>query len=131
MIMTHPAPLSERMPPRRKKSSSTKAKKAKKNIPSSNVINLRVDVATRSLIDRAAEISGQNRTEFMLGSARTQAENVLLNQVYFQLDDVAWEALNSTLESPPPPNSALKRLMKRTPAWDMRPNKKARHQNAR
>ena len=78
-------------------------------MPSSNVINLRVDAATRALIDRAAEISGQNRTEFMLGSARLQAENVLLNQVYFQLDDSAWKALNSALDSPPPLRSRHRR----------------------
>jgi uncharacterized protein (DUF1778 family) len=90
---------------------------AKKRAVSSNIINLRADHATRALIDRAANALGQNRTEFMLMSARLHAQEVLLNQVYFELDEADWKALNETLESPPPPNEALKRLMARTPSW--------------
>jgi uncharacterized protein (DUF1778 family) len=91
--------------------------RANKPTASSNVINLRADQATRALIDRAANALGQNRTEFMLMSARLHAQEVLLNQVYFELDEDDWKALNQTLESPPPPNEALKRLMARTPSW--------------
>src|SRR5918999_3616349 len=88
---------------------------AKKRTASSNIINLRADQATRSLIDRAAIALGQNRTEFMLMSARIHAQEVLLNHVYFELDEDDWKALNETLASPPPPNEALKRLMAKTP----------------
>jgi uncharacterized protein (DUF1778 family) len=82
------------------------------------VINLRADEATRTLIDRAASALGQNRTEFMLMSARVYAQEVMLKQVYFELGDADWKALNDALEAPPPPNAALKRLMSRTPSWD-------------
>ena len=81
------------------------------------MINLRTDEPTRALIDRAASAVGQNRTEFMLASARAYAQEVLLNEVYFQLNDSDWQALNAVLANPPPPNAALKRLMARTPSW--------------
>lgn len=103
---------------KRRKSRNDNARSEKKAAATSNVINLRADAATRDLIDRAAAASGQNRTEFMLRSARIQAEHVLLNQVYFQLGDEDWDALNKALSSPPPPSAALKRLSKRKPVWD-------------
>ncbi|MFA6141384.1 MAG: DUF1778 domain-containing protein [Hyphomicrobium sp.] len=92
----------------------------RKTGPASSLINLRADIATRDLIDRAAAATGQNRTEFMLGSARAHAEHVLLNQVYFQLDDADWTALNTALESPPAANDALKKALRTVPAWKRR-----------
>ena len=73
-----------RTPARRRMSKGAAKKSTKKRkAPASAVINLRTDTDTRALIDRAAAASGQNRTAFMLQSARIQAEHVLLNQVYF------------------------------------------------
>ena len=111
----------ERPAPRRASALRNKAKagKATASVKSAaaNVINLRTDEPTRALIDRAASAVGQNRTEFMLASARAYAQEVLLNEVYFQLNDSDWQALNAVLANPPPPNAALKRLMARTPSW--------------
>jgi uncharacterized protein (DUF1778 family) len=84
----------------------------------SGTINLRADAETRALIDRAAEVSGQNRTEFMLNSARVQAQHVLLSQVYFHLNDADWTALNEALDTPPPANAALKAAFRAKPIWD-------------
>ena len=93
-------------------------KPSTKPVAASNVINLRADEATRTLIDRAARALGQNRTEFMLMSARIYAQEVILKQVYFSLGEADWIALNEALSAPPPPNVALKRLMSRTPSWE-------------
>ena len=54
----------------------------------------------------------------MLYSARVYAEHVLLNQVYFQLDDADWDALNATLAAPPPANDALKKAFRTVPLWN-------------
>jgi uncharacterized protein (DUF1778 family) len=102
---------------RAKKSGARRSTAAKKQ-SASGVINLRADQATRNLIDRAASALGQNRTEFMLMSARVHAQEVILNQVYFSLGADDWRALNKALEAPSPPNAALKRLMSRKPSWD-------------
>lgn len=84
---------------------------------SSNAINLRIDPASRALIDRAAAVAGQTRTDFMLASARTQAELVLLDKVYFELDEAAWKALSAALDNKVPANAALKAAFKTKPLW--------------
>jgi uncharacterized protein (DUF1778 family) len=102
---------------RAKEGGARRSAPAKKQ-SASGIINLRADQATRDLIDRAADALGQNRTEFMLMSARARAQEVILNQVYFTLGADDWKALNKVLESPAPPNAALKRLMSRKPPWE-------------
>ena len=89
-----------------------------RSAPPSGVINLRASAETRALIDRAAAACGQNRTEFMLNSARTHAEDVLLNQVYFSLGEENWAALAETLAVPPPANAELRSALRRTPLWE-------------
>ncbi|MGD9981130.1 MAG: DUF1778 domain-containing protein [Hyphomonadaceae bacterium] len=81
-------------------------------------MSLRIDDATRDLIDRAAAVSGQNRTEFMLTLLREKAAEVLLNQRLFTLNDADWNAFVKRLDDPPPPNAKLKALLARTPIWD-------------
>ena len=46
----------------------------------------------RDLIDRAADVFGKTRTEFILESARTHAIDVLLDQRLFKLDDEQYAA---------------------------------------
>jgi uncharacterized protein (DUF1778 family) len=80
-------------------------------------INLRVSVATRDLIDSAAEASGKSRTEFVLDSARQRAIDVLLDQKVFRLDEEAMQAFLHVLDNPPAPNAALKELMNSKAPW--------------
>lgn len=105
-------------PRAKRRQPARKAKAPAKKKPASSLINLRANVATRDLIDRAAAALGQNRTEFMLYSARVYAEHVLLNQVYFQLDEGDWDALNATLAAPPPANDALKKAFRAVALWN-------------
>ncbi len=102
------------------KRSVARARKRKStpSTPKESVINLRVDTKTRDLIDSAAAIAGQNRTEFMLQGARVYAQSALLNQVVFLLSDEDWDNLQSTIANPPPANDALKALMRMKPVWE-------------
>ena len=50
-------------------------------------INLRAKPEQRDLIDQAAAMLGKNRSDFMLEAACDRAQSVLLDQVYFRLDD--------------------------------------------
>jgi uncharacterized protein (DUF1778 family) len=84
----------------------------------SGPVSLRMDEETRSLIDRAASVVGQNRTDFMLSSARDRATEVLLNQTFFRLPTADWEAFVSALDDPPPPNAKLKALLARKAPWE-------------
>jgi uncharacterized protein (DUF1778 family) len=80
-------------------------------------INLRIEADARRLIDEAAAVLGQTRTEFMIDSARRHAIDVLLDQRLFQLDPARYDAFLQALDNPPTPGPRLKSLMRRTPAW--------------
>jgi uncharacterized protein (DUF1778 family) len=81
-------------------------------------INLRADTATRTLIDRAAEQVGKNRSEFMLEAARREATSVLLDQRLFLLDDKAYAQFLAALDQPPTENRRLRRLLTTKAPWE-------------
>lgn len=81
-------------------------------------ITMRVASTTLDLIDSAAHALGKSRTEFMLESARRQAEDALLDRRVFVLDADAFDAFTGALADPPPPNAALLGLMKRKAPWE-------------
>lgn len=92
--------------------------KTQSNSSRAEPMSLRMDAATKSLIDRAAIALGQSRTDFMLISARERATEVLLNQSFFRLPGADWSAFTSALDSPPPPNAKLKALLARKMPWE-------------
>ncbi len=81
-------------------------------------INLRADTATRTLIDRAAERVGKNRSEFMLEAARREATSVLLDQRLFLLDEKAYAKFLAALDQPPTENRRLRRLLATKAPWE-------------
>src|ERR1700683_1017062 len=48
--------------------------------------NIRIKPELRGLIDRAAELTGRNRTDFVLDAARRAAEDALLDGTVFAAD---------------------------------------------
>ena len=81
-------------------------------------INLRIDAGTRQLIDEAAQALGKTRTEFMVESSRSLAIDVILDQRLFLLDPARYDAFLQVLDNPPAPGPKLRKLVKRTPAWE-------------
>jgi uncharacterized protein (DUF1778 family) len=81
-------------------------------------INLRASVHVRDLIDRAAALLGQNRSEFMLDSARRRAEDVLLDQNLFSLNEDQFQAFLNLLDEPPRPTEELKKLLSTKAPWE-------------
>jgi uncharacterized protein (DUF1778 family) len=81
-------------------------------------INLRVTRSQKALIDRAAEAQGRNRSDFMLDAACREAESVLLDQRYFNLDEEAFQRFIDLLDAPPKDNPGLTRLLKTKAPWD-------------
>ncbi len=81
-------------------------------------INVRASQAIRDLIDRAAMLLGQNRSEFILDSARRRAEDVLLDQMLFQLDEERYNAFINLLDQPPRPTAELKKLLSQKAPWE-------------
>lgn len=81
-------------------------------------INLRALPAQKSLIDKAASLSHKSRSEFMLEAACFAAENVLLDQRLFFVNEETYQAFVSLLESPVNKNFELKTLLKSSNPWE-------------
>ena len=81
-------------------------------------LNLRIKPEERGLIDRAAQLAGKNRTDFVLEAARRAAEDTLLDRIVFTATPEGYAEFLARLDAPPQPNERLRRTM-RTPApWD-------------
>jgi len=86
--------------------------------PRESNINIRARRADRDLIDRAAEVSGKSRSEFLLETARREAEAVLREQRAFHLDASAWKTFVAALDKPPRDNAKLGKLLARRAPWE-------------
>jgi uncharacterized protein (DUF1778 family) len=86
--------------------------------PRTRVISLRTDEARRALIDRAARASGKDRTEFMLDAATREAQSVLLDRRFFDLDEAAFDSFMTALDAPRRDNPRLRKLLNKRPAWE-------------
>ena len=82
------------------------------------VINLRTDDARRALIDRAAEALGKDRTAFMLDAATREAQAVLMDRRFFQLDEAAFRRFTKRLDAPPTANPRLRKLLAKRAPWE-------------
>jgi uncharacterized protein (DUF1778 family) len=83
-----------------------------------NSLNLRIKPELRGLIDRAAQLAGKNRTDFVLEAARRAAEDALLDRTVFTVSPKAYAEFLARLDASPQPSQRLRRTM-RTPApWD-------------
>src|SRR5213080_3017734 len=82
------------------------------------VINLRADEPRRTLIDRAAEAVGKNRSEFMLDAATREATSVLLDQRLFLLDTKSFKRFTDALDQSPSENPRLRRLLAVKAPWE-------------
>ncbi len=58
---------------------------SQKNSP----IQIKISASTKAILNRAAALRGQKLSEFILESARTRAEEIILDQRLFALDDKA------------------------------------------
>ncbi len=80
-------------------------------------INLRATEAWRALVDHAASLTEKTRTDFIIEATRRKAEDVLLDQRHFVLNERDYRAFMDILDQPPPPNDELKDLMRRKAPW--------------
>lgn len=80
-------------------------------------INLRALPEQRALIDQAAQLLGKNRSDFMLEAACDKAQSVLLDQVFFPLDDSKFQQFAALLDAPTSHNPGLERLLSVKAPW--------------
>lgn len=88
------------------------------SIRKDDVIQIRASAGMKAILSRAAALRGQKLSEFMLDSARREAEEALLDQRIFFLDDAAHQAFIALLDKPPVPSQALRDLALRKAPWD-------------
>jgi uncharacterized protein (DUF1778 family) len=77
---------------------------------------MRFDKQGLAKIDRAAELLGSTRSEFVRRSAVAEAEKVILDQVYFGVDRTTFDFFTDLI-SRPPQGEGYKRLMAIKPRW--------------
>lgn len=94
--------------------SSTTRKNAEASVP----LNIRIKPATRSIIDRAAELLGKTRTDFILEASERRAEEVLLDRAVFTVSPEAYAEYLAKLDAPAQPNPRLKQTMLTKAPWD-------------
>ena len=82
-------------------------------------IHLRARPQDRDLIDRAAELTGANRSQFMLAAALSEAKNVLLDQTTIHVDSATFNEIMDILDAGPTEaqKEGLKRLMSAKLPW--------------
>lgn len=81
-------------------------------------INLRARTRQRQLIDQAAELQGKTRSEFMLEAACAKAQEVLLGQTAFVLDQRRFKRFVELLDQPIEKNRALAKLLNSRSPWE-------------
>ncbi len=81
-------------------------------------INIRALEGQRALIDKAASSLNKTRSDFMLEAACQAAENILLDQRLFLVDDEAFSAFQAQLDAPAPDNKKLRFLLNQNPPWE-------------
>lgn len=82
-------------------------------------IHLRARPQDRSLIDQAAELTGANRSQFMLASALKEAKNVLLDQTTIYVDRQAFKKVLDWMDAPATAEVAagMRKLMHTKAPW--------------
>lgn len=83
-----------------------------------DVIQIRASASMKAILTRAASLRGQKLSEFMLDSARREAESAILDQRIFFLDAEQHQRFLAMLDAPAPPSDTLAALMQRKPAWE-------------
>lgn len=83
-------------------------------------VNFRTSSERLAFIDRAAEVRGVSRTEFVLRSSEAAAVEVLNERPVIALDDEAWEGFVAALDAPVEPDPAVRERYARRPQWDRR-----------
>jgi len=81
-------------------------------------LNIRIRPQVRELIDRAAELVGKNRTDFVLDAARRAAEDTLLDRTFFTVSPKAYRQFLARLDAPPRPNKRLLKSMQTPAPWE-------------
>lgn len=82
-------------------------------------IHLRARSQDRNLIDRAAELVGSNRSQFMMASAIKEAKNILLDQSTLYANAKTFQKVMDWMDAEATPVEAegMKRILQAKAPW--------------
>lgn len=87
-------------------------------IEKTSAISMRIASNRKNLIDYAAKLVGNDRTTFILDSATTRAEEVILNKRLYILNDQDFDEFEQALETNTMENNqCLIKLLQRPKRW--------------
>ncbi len=81
-------------------------------------MKLRIKRELRTMIDRAAVLTGKNASDFIVDAARRAAEDAILDNTVFTFTPRAYTEFLAKLDAPPRPNTRLRRSLQTMPPWD-------------
>ncbi|MDE2410321.1 MAG: DUF1778 domain-containing protein [Sphingomonadales bacterium] len=81
-------------------------------------VNLRVRTDTQSLIDRAANMLGRSRSDFMIEASRKAAEDAILDQRVIVMSLDSYNEFLAALDRPAEPNKFLRKTMQTPAPWE-------------
>lgn len=82
------------------------------------LVNLRMSREDRNVIDRAAQVAGKTRTQFMIEASRRAAHDTLLDTNLIVVDGPTFKRIKELFDAPARPNARLRRLMNLKPPWE-------------
>jgi len=86
--------------------------------PRRDSLNIRIKADERALIDRAAELTGKTRTDFVLDAAHRAAVEALTDRSLFVVDANTYAKFVAALDASPAVNEKLRRTMQTPAPWD-------------
>lgn len=76
-------------------------------------INLRTSTEAKALIERAAALMGTTVSSFMLQNAYEAARRIVTENNTLLMTERDFDAFTTSIENPPEPNAALRKLLER------------------
>jgi uncharacterized protein (DUF1778 family) len=84
-------------------------------------LSMRLPDADLAIIDRAAQLRGRSRTEFMRDAAVRAAEEAIMDTNLLRVSPEAFDAFVAMLDAPAKPVPALTELLRRPAPWEAAP----------
>jgi uncharacterized protein (DUF1778 family) len=81
-------------------------------------LGVRTTSAQAALIQRAAKVSRKSVTEFVLSSVCEKAEQILMDQRLFMVDERTWQAFQYALDKPALGKAGLRDLIEEPSIWE-------------
>lgn len=88
--------------------------------PKDQPLSLRLPQADLALIDRAARMKGNSRTQFVRDASVREAEATVLDSMIVRMSEAGFNSFVEAVEAPVQVNETLLKALQRPSKWDER-----------